>query len=343
MTTTPQTRSSERQPMEFRAIERAAGAFQQPVTAVEVQALCRRAFGPAVRVVSAVELGNGMYNSTFRVELAGQDPVVLRVAPEPGRQFSSERELIRNEYGSVPYLAPIAALMPRVLAADFTHDLIGRDYLFQTLLPGVPAPERIGDYPRSAWPGFFAQMGAIARDVHSVRGPHFGPVAGSTCLTWSEAVVDSLITIADDLDSAGLDSADVREVCKAVTQRHLAVLDKITEPRMLSGDLWTVNVMLADGAAEPTITGVLDFDRTWWGDPAADWTIRMAAAKPGTERDAFWDTYGPRDTSPAALLRSRIYEARHLGALRLERHRLGNAEGVSDSYGEVAAVLADLT
>ncbi|MGL5827063.1 MAG: phosphotransferase family protein [Nocardioides sp.] len=329
--------------MKFRPIERDTDAFQQPIAAAEVQALCRRAFGSTARVVSAIELGNGMYNSTFRVELAGQGPVILRVAPEPARQFSSERGLMRNEYASVPYLAPITALMPRVIAADFTHDVIGRDYLFQTLLPGIPAPERIGDYPRSAWPGFFAQMGAIARDVHSVRGPHFGPVTGSMCRTWSGAVIDSLVSIADDMDSAGLDSVDVREVCKVVTLRHLAVLDEITEPRMLSGDLWTVNVMLADGAEEPTITGVLDLDRTWWGDPAADWTIRMAAAKPGTERDAFWDTYGAFDRSPGAVLRSRIYEARHLGALRLERHRLGNTEGVAASYGEVAAVLIDLT
>jgi aminoglycoside phosphotransferase (APT) family kinase protein len=330
--------------VEFRPIVRDPDAFQQPVTAVQIEAMCRSAFGPYARVVSAVELGNGMYNSTYRVELdEREEPVILRVAPTPDRQFSSERELMRNEYASVPYLAPIAPLMPRIITADFTGAVIGRDYLFQTLLDGVPAAERLGDYPRSTWPGFFAQMGTIAGDVHSVRGPHFGPVTGSACLTWGEAVVASLITIADDLDTVGLDSADLRAVSKAVAHRHLAVLDEITAPRMLSGDLWTVNVMLADGAAEPTIIGVLDFDRTWWGDPAADWTIRMATAKPGTERDAFWDTYGARDTAPGAMLRSRIYEARHVGAIRLERHRLGNTEGVAESYGDLAAVLADLT
>jgi aminoglycoside phosphotransferase (APT) family kinase protein len=111
---------------------------------------------------------------------------------------------------------------------------------------------------------------------------------------------------------------------------------------MLTGDLWTVNVMLADGAPEPTITGVLDFDRTSWGDPAADWTIRMAQAKPGTEREAFWETYGSVDRSSRAVLRSRIYEARHIGAIRLERHRLGNADGVRETYSDMAAVLADL-
>lgn len=327
--------------MEFQGIQRAAGAFQEPLTAEEIAAVCRRAFGPGTRVVSAVELGLGMYNTTYRIDLGEGRPVVLRVAPEPGRQFSSERELMRNEYASVPYLTSIAPLMPRVLAADFTHELIGRDWMIQSLLDGVPAPERLGGYPRPAWRGFFRQLGEIARRVHDIRGPRFGPVAGPGHATWSEAIVVALGRIAADLEGAGLDATDLREVA-AVADRRRAALDEVTEPRMLAGDLWTVNVMLADGAPEPTISGVLDLDRTWWGDPAADWTIRMALARPGTERDAFWETYGALDGSPSAGFRARIYHARHVGAVRLERHRLGNADGVRDSYDEVRALLAGL-
>ncbi|MFD8967137.1 hypothetical protein ACFV0C_19450 [Streptomyces sp. NPDC059568] len=86
-------------------------------------------------------------------------------------------------------------------------------------------------------------------------------------------------------------------------------------------------------------TGTYDFDRTWWGDPAADWTIRMVRAK-SDERQTFWDTYGLLDQSEAAAWRSKIYEARHLGAIRLERHRLGNSEGVRNSYEPMAQILA---
>ncbi|MET7784634.1 hypothetical protein ABZT28_55025 [Streptomyces sp. NPDC005388] len=90
------------------------------------------------------------------------------------------------------------------------------------------------------------------------------------------------------------------------------------------------------------ITGVLDLDRTLFGDPDADWTIRMACAKPD-ERTAFWDTYGPRDSSPASRWRALVYEARHLGAIRLERHRLHKSDGVRDTYQSMATVLAQLT
>jgi aminoglycoside phosphotransferase (APT) family kinase protein len=332
--------------VEFVPLQRAAQAFQQSVTAGDIQAICCRAFGADVHAVSAIELGLGMYNNTYRVTVSRQArPVIVRVAPEAERQFRSERQLMRNEYASVPWLAVIAPLMPRVIAADWSHEVIGRDWMVQSLLDGEPAagPAGLAAYPRSTWPDFFRQMGAIAKAVHAVRGPHFGAITGPGHATWSRAVIASLEDISADLDSVGLDAADLRKVTAEAAEHH-AILDEITEPRMLPGDLWTVNVMLAQGTPKPKITGVLDLDRTLWGDPAADWTIRMALAKPGTESDAFWhsDGYGALDDSPAAVWRSRIYEARHIGAIRLECHRLGNVEGVRSTYQDMGAVLAGL-
>ncbi|WP_274036236.1 phosphotransferase family protein [Streptomyces sp. MMBL 11-1] len=325
--------------MEFRPITRTPGAFQQSVTADDIEAICRRAFGPDTKVASAAELGTGMYNSTYRVTVAGREQaVIVRIAPEPERQFTSERALMRNEYASLPYLPALAPLLPRVLVADFTHEVVGRDYMVQSFLDGVPATEHLRTYPRSLWPVYYRQLGKIARRVHDVPGPAFGPIAGPAFGRWSEAVVTSLEDIATDLEGVGLDASDVRKVITAA-RRHQAVLDEITEPRMLAGDLWLPNTQLDHQAPEPVITGAYDFDRTCWGDPAADWTIRMVTAK-SDERTTFWDTYGSLDQSEAAAWRSKIYEARHLGAIRLERHRLGNADGVRDSYDTFAGILA---
>lgn len=139
--------------MEFRPITRTPGAFQQSVTAEEIEAICRRVFGPNTKVASATELGTGMYNTTYRATVVGQNrEVVVRIAPAADRQFTSERALMRNKYASLPYLAALAPLLPRVVAADFTHEVIGRDYMVQSFLDGVPASEHLRTYPRSAWP-----------------------------------------------------------------------------------------------------------------------------------------------------------------------------------------------
>lgn len=217
------------------------GAFQQSVTADDIEAICRRAFGPDTKVAAAAELGTGMYNSTYQVTVAGREQaVIVRIAPEPERQFTSERALMRSEYASLPYLAALAPLLPRVLAADFTHEVVGRDYMVQSFLDGVPATEHLRTYPRSLWPVYYRQLGEIARRVHDVHGPTFGPITGPAFGRLSEAVVMSLGDIATDLEGVGLDASDVRKVIMAA-HRHQAVLDEITEPRMLAGDLWTVH------------------------------------------------------------------------------------------------------
>lgn len=323
--------------MHFQPVDRAADSFQRGLTPDQLTALARRAFGPDTRVLSAVELGGGLYNNTYRVELAGQPPVILRVAPEPARQSRTERALMRNEHAALPHFAPIAALLPRTLFADFTHQLIGRDHLWQTLLPGVSAAAALASYPAGERVGFTGQLGALTAQVHAVRGDRFGPVAGPGHATWGEALLAGLTDTAADLTDAGLDTTDLRAVID-LADRDRAVLDEVTEPRLLHGDLWVPNVLLAPDEPRPRIVGVLDHDRAWWGDPAADWTNFLVARRPDTERAAFAQTCGPPADDPGARWRELVYRARHTTAICLERHRLGKHHRIPDTYHELRAL-----
>src|SRR4051812_276051 len=105
------------------SIQRPADAFQQPVAPEVILALCRRALGAGVAVCQVVELGVGTYNSTYRIDLADGDPVILRIAPQEARVGPAAREAMRNEYAALPFLAPLGGLVPRTIAVDFTHQL----------------------------------------------------------------------------------------------------------------------------------------------------------------------------------------------------------------------------
>jgi len=314
----------------YESITRPDGAFQQSLTAEQMVAVCRRGFGRAP--VSVVELHGGSFNTTYRVDLGGQE-VILRVAPQ--WSYRIERGFMRHEHAALPFFAPIADLVPRTLFVDFTRDLVPRDYTFQTLLGGLPGPE--GLRALSDRPGFFRQLGEIVRTVHGVRGERFGRPAGPMFATWSETVLSIVDDTVADMDDAGLDSADMREVA-VLAAKNTAVLDEITQPRLLHGDLWVPNVRVAG----ERIVGVFDHDRAMWGDPAADWTLYAAGRRPGTDRDAFWDTYGRPPQSRDAVWRAALYRAVNVGAVRIERHRLGLADTIPASYQEMAGVLAEL-
>lgn len=324
--------------MRLESVDRAAGAYQRPLTEQQIQSMAKRVLGD-VEVVAAIELGDGTYNTTYRVDLDRGPACVLRVAPEPARQFRSERGFMRSEHAAAPYFAPIATLLPRTLGVDFTHQLIGRDYMVQTYLPGIPAREGLRRHSREQWRPFFRQLGEISKRIHAVRGDGFGPARAPGYATWSETVCAAIEDVIADLEDLGLAAADGRDLLARAVSGG-AILDEIREPRLLHGDLWTINVMVADGDPELTVTGLFDCDRVVWGDPESDWAIYRAAARPGTERDAFWDGYGSLDPSPHARWRRDLYAARNILGLRLERRRLGH--DVSDSYDELRAVLARL-
>lgn len=327
--------------MDFRAIERPPNAWQASVSKAEVLAMCRQLLGDDIAVKSAVELGDGSYNNTFRVELEDR-PVILRVAPRGARDFLSEWEMMRNEYAALPFLAVVAPLLPRVLGVDFTHEVVDRDYMVQAVLPGVPGAEAITSYDRSLLPHFYGQLAAVARQIHFVTGASFGSVAAPKFHRWSEALIASLEDAISDLERRAVATGDIRELAAHV-RAHEEILDEIDRPRLLHGDLWTSNVMLQRGSELPTIVGIFDAERASWGDPMADWVVyRVEARKVASEREAFWQGYGERDESTNAQLRQQIYRARRIVEVRVESCRTQNRLAIEQTYEDLAEALIEI-
>lgn len=75
--------------MDFSPIERAPEAFQQSVTAEQVEAMCRRAFGADVHPTAVTELGLGAYNSTYRWSWAAAGRSSCGSRPSPAGSVAS--------------------------------------------------------------------------------------------------------------------------------------------------------------------------------------------------------------------------------------------------------------
>jgi aminoglycoside phosphotransferase (APT) family kinase protein len=329
-------------PLEYTIIERAADAFQQPVAREHIIAMCQRAFGEERQIVSVRELGGGLCNNIYLVHITDMLPVILRVSPQPSRQFRSEQKLMRNELASLPFLAPIAPLLPSVLMVDFTHQILERDYLFQTCMEGEQWAQVMDSFTSEENRMLWRQLGSITREIHAVQGEHFGSTAsGPVFPTWSGAVIDWLTLIIRDLEEVQLDATDLRNLLD-ITQAHCGLLNEIVSPRLLHGDLWTVNILVKREKDGPRITAVLDSDRISWGDPLADWTLFLLHRNEDTKEDTFWETYGRPEENSGVQFRRLIYQGKYLGGARLEHHRLHHPESVMRSYRDMQAVIKAL-
>ena len=254
--------------MEHIELTHTPGDLRQPLAAADIITMCRRAFGRGTRVESAHELGGGEYNTTYRVRMAGAEPVILRVAPPPGaRLFWDERDLMRKEQAIQPYFAPIATLMPRTLLVDFTHQLIDRDYMFQTYMRGERWLEVEHELTPAEDEALWRQFARIVRSIHDVEGDSFGyPYPGPHFPSWSLAVLDIVDRVVSDLEEVGLDTTDILSVRRVVTENR-DVFDEITRPRLTHGDLWPFNMLIERGPDGAAIVAVIDADRAWWCDP----------------------------------------------------------------------------
>jgi aminoglycoside phosphotransferase (APT) family kinase protein len=306
--------------------------------------MCQRGFGDRIQIESIDELGGGTFNTTYLITFADASKVILRVAPlQTADTAWQDVFLMRSEHAMQPYFAPVAAWMPKTLLVDFTHQLIERDYMFQTYIDG----ERWDDVWEKLTPAennrLWGQFGHIMRQIHDVRGETFGlPRQGFQFLRWSETIIHRMERTLQAAQAVQLDVTDLGMILETL-RTHPGLLDEIQVPRLLHGDLWLFNLLVKRGAEATSIVGVLDADRSWWGDPMADWTMFILAHTEAEEGHAhFWKAYGPPEDTLGARFRKTVYDGMHAGTAlvwSVQNHDEGTVERAYGTLREVAEAL----
>jgi aminoglycoside phosphotransferase (APT) family kinase protein len=235
--------------------------------------------------------------------------------------------------------------MPRTLLADFTHQLIDRDYIFQTYLSGDRWDQISDRFTPEEKLRLWEQFGSLTKTIHDTHGTAFGgPYPAPEFPTWSQTVLYRLESALQAMVEEQLDVTSLRSVLESV-ENHAALLDGVTQPCLLHGDLWLFNILVSRGLGGPTISGILDADRAWWGDPLADWTMFVLAMEapekhPGHAR--FWQAYGAVEQTPETGFRQAVYEAMHIGSAMAWASKHDDVDTVQRGTRDLRAVLERL-
>lgn len=310
-------------------------------------------------------LGGGTFNLVYRIELdtqlgtksniAGEtgNTVVLRVAPpSTGANLTTppywdDVALMRRAYAVQPHLAAMGHLIPPLLFVDFTHQIIGRDYMFQAYCAGEQWELIADELDEEDELALWRQCGAIVRRLHDTVGDHFGwPAPGPRYESWAETVMARLDQILAELERYELSTDSMRKVCDYL-QRTPELFAEVQRPCLLHGDLWRFNLLVDRQLSPPQIVGVLDADRAWWGDPLADWIIFLLAIRKGHAEwqeaiAAFCETYGDLTADAQAQQRLTLYKAMHLGNIMAWCHYQGDFDSVPHALADLDDVVTEL-
>jgi aminoglycoside phosphotransferase (APT) family kinase protein len=244
------------------------------VSEQELARLVSSAFGPSTGVTAWRELAGGTYNAAYAVTLDGGRELVLKVAPQPDlKLLTHEVDLMRTEVDFYRRAAAVGVPVPEVVFAGFERDLIGTDFVFLSLVPGTDLRSLVDGLPADEIAAVRGQVAGLTARLHTITGRWYGyPLRGSR--SWQSSWRGAFGAMVDDLmaDASRLDKPlpAPPERISALMRRHAGVLDDVTRPALVHFDLWDGNVFIERGADGWRVTGFIDGERAFYGDPIAE-------------------------------------------------------------------------
>jgi len=273
-----------------------------------LRAMVATAYGPGSAPAGGdwvSELGHGWFSVVYQMRLLDGRAVVLKIAPPPAVEVMTyEQGAMAIELAALRLITERTAVpVPAVEFADQTHELCSADYFF---MPYIDA-DNLGivkeELTAADLDHFHEALGAANRELNSIRGPWFGPLAGPADPSWRIAFTRMIEDVLTDGERRHVDLGWDYDVIRDVVAANAGSLDAVTDPAYVEWDLWDSNVMIRDGA----IVSIIDHERAFYGDPLIE------AGFVGTQLPAFGNPaafmrgYGRGDLTETEQIRRRLY------------------------------------
>lgn len=261
-------------------------------------------------LLDARMLSGGLFNTTYRLETEG-GRFILRLGPVNRHLLLPyEQHLMAAEGTVLKLLQKHGIPTSEMVALDLSRSLFDRDVMVVACMQARSMS--MLELPKDAERRICREAGALTARIHGITafelplcpekpfGRYANVLSGKGCATWKEAVLLELVQWRELAERTNLFSdREIRRIF-AVFSGFSSLLDAVTVPRLVHGDLWYGNILVDE---HQNLAAIIDADRAFFGDTdfemATGWMIS----------DSFLEGYGKKpDDSADAVLRRRLYK-----------------------------------
>lgn len=285
----------------------------------ELDALLRASTGTGCRLEG--ELTDGWFNTAYRVVLDDGGPAVVKLAPP------ADAAVLRYELGIMATEAMVYRRLASLPGGSVPTPALlhaGEEFLVVSLLDGTgwdKAADRLTPATEAA---LRHDLGAITARLHTLapEDGRFGYPAAASALSaddWPTAFTAMVDALLDDAERWRSPLGEPPAGIRALVAAGEDALAEVAEPRLVHFDLWPGNIFVEPGTGRTParITGLIDHERAFWGDPAAELVSLAIGGDTGPDSDlvaGYTEAGGVLDFTPALRHRLALYRL-YLGLL----------------------------
>ena len=266
-----------------------------------IQKLVKQHFTQSTTLITP--LTDGFYNASYLIKLESEKEVVLKVAPPPQVTILEyEKDIMATEVLFYQLTeAKTDVPIPHVIAFEPKSQVIDSGYYFMTKLEGKPLNRVAELTPERRRPVYEVLARNLAK-LHSIEGECFGyTTMKAQCEGFGahRAIMNSFRALMSDCEKVS-ETLPIshNEIWELLHQTKKA-FDEVIKPCLVHFDLWDGNIFVLD--QEPLVTtGYIDFERGFYGDPAADF-CQVQGYMNLKENSWFIDIYNQYAKTPVVL------------------------------------------
>lgn len=316
---------------------------RQPIETL--RAMAARAYGPGLVPADddwVSELGHGWFNVAYRMRLRDGRAVVLKIAPPPAVEVMTyERGAMAIELAALRLVSEHTGVpVPAVDFADQSRVLCDADYFFMPYIDADNLGIVRGKLSAADLDVYHEALGTANRELNSIRGKAFGPLAGPGDASWRRVYTGIVEDVLRDGERRQVDLGFDYDVIREVLAANAGSLEEVAEPAFVEWDLWDSNVMIRDGA----IVGIIDHERALFGDPLMEAGFLATQVPAFGDPAAFMRGYGRGALTETEQVRRRLYSLHLFLIMVIESVYRGHSDPWEYDWarGLLAGIMASL-